>query len=102
MLLQRALPSLDEAFGVAYVEALACGVPAIGLRGEGGPEEIAALGPGIALVEPGDQAGLAAALANRHDLEQRAREARVTAADHFSWAATGRATVAAYEAALAR
>src|SRR4029450_9745135 len=39
-----ALPSVDEAFGVAYVEALARGVPAIGVRGEGGPEEIAALG----------------------------------------------------------
>src|SRR5205807_7593369 len=33
------LPSLDEAFGVAYIEALAQGVPAVGLRGEGGPEE---------------------------------------------------------------
>ena len=32
-----ALPSVDEAFGVAYVEALAHGVPAIGLRGRGRP-----------------------------------------------------------------
>ena len=38
-----ALPSVDEAFGVAYVEALAHGVPAIGCEGESGPEEIAAL-----------------------------------------------------------
>ena len=36
------LPSVDEAFGVAYVEAMAGGVPAIGCRGEDGPEEIAA------------------------------------------------------------
>ena len=35
------LPSVDEAFGVAYVEAMAAGVPAIGCRGEAGPEEIA-------------------------------------------------------------
>ena len=31
------LPSVDEAFGVAYVEAMAGGVPAIGCRGEPGP-----------------------------------------------------------------
>ena len=36
-----ALPSVDEAFGVAYVEAMAAGVPAIGCLGEAGPEEIA-------------------------------------------------------------
>jgi glycosyltransferase involved in cell wall biosynthesis len=36
-----ALPSEDEAFGVAYVESLACGVPAVGLETEGGPAEIA-------------------------------------------------------------
>jgi glycosyltransferase involved in cell wall biosynthesis len=97
-----ALPSVDEAFGVAYVEALACGVPAIGLEGEGGPEEIASLGPGMTLVPPGDAAALTAALADTADLDQRAAAARATAAAHFSWEATGRATVAAYEAALAR
>ena len=31
------LPSVDEAFGVAYVEAMAGGVPAIGCRGEQAP-----------------------------------------------------------------
>ena len=49
-----AMPSEDEAFGVAYAEALACGVPAIGCAGEGGPEEIAALGEGMILVPPRD------------------------------------------------
>src|SRR5262249_1798803 len=34
------LPSVEEAFGVAYIEAMAAGVPAIGTRGEPGPEEI--------------------------------------------------------------
>ncbi|MEA2184404.1 MAG: hypothetical protein QOF69_3589, partial [Solirubrobacteraceae bacterium] len=35
-----AMPSTDEAFGVAYVEAMAGWLPAIGARGEPGPEEI--------------------------------------------------------------
>ncbi len=48
------MPSTEEAFGVAYVEAMAAGVPAIGCRGEPGPEEIAAAGDGFLLVPPGD------------------------------------------------
>ena len=42
------LPSVAEAFGVSYVEAMAAGVPAVGSRGEDGPEEIAAAGGGWA------------------------------------------------------
>ena len=44
------MPSTEEAFGVAYVEAMAAGIPAIGCRGEPGPEEIAAAGDGFMLV----------------------------------------------------
>ena len=96
-----ALPSEDEAFGVAYVEALACGVPAIGLATEGGPAEIAACGPGMLLVPPRDPAELAAAIRSAmadRDLPARARR---TASDHFSWQRCGRDTVAAYRDALA-
>ena len=100
-----ALPSVGEAFGVAYVEAMAAGLPAIGCRGEAGPEEIAASGGGIRLVAAGDPEGLAAEL--RRVLEDAAwrgelREAaRATVERAFTWEACGRATVAAYEAALA-
>jgi glycosyltransferase involved in cell wall biosynthesis len=100
-----ALPSVDEAFGVAYAEALACGLPAVGCRGEWGPEEIHALGPGMTLVPPRDPDALAAALESLlGDPEHRAAagaDARRTAAEHFSWDACGRATVAAYGDALA-
>ena len=48
------MPSTEEAFGVAYIEAMAGGLPAIGCRGEPGPEEIAAAGDGFMLVPPGD------------------------------------------------
>jgi glycosyltransferase involved in cell wall biosynthesis len=92
-----ALPSIDEAFGVAYVEALACGVPAIGSMGEGGPEEIAALGGGMLLVPPRDPAALAAAIETALSDRGLREAARANAAEHFSWEGCGRATFAAYE-----
>jgi glycosyltransferase involved in cell wall biosynthesis len=95
-----ALPSIDEAFGVAYIEALASGVPAIGSRGEGGPEEIAALGAGLLLVPPNDPPALAGAIRDAvasHGLPQAARR---TAGEHFTWERCGRRTVQAYEDAL--
>ncbi len=99
-----ALPSVDEAFGVAYVEAMAAGVPAIGCRGEPGPEEIAAGGPGLRLVAPGDPEALAAELRGLLDDPAWRRElgdgARATVERAFTWEACGRATLAAYEEAL--
>jgi glycosyltransferase involved in cell wall biosynthesis len=99
-----ALPSVDEAFGVAYIEAMAAGVPAIGCLGEAGPEEIAASGSGIRLVAPGDPEALAAELRTLLDDAAWRRElgdgARATVERAFTWEACGRATVAAYEEAL--
>jgi glycosyltransferase involved in cell wall biosynthesis len=98
------LPSVDEAFGVAYVEAMAGAVPAIGCRGEDGPEEIAACGGGIALVPPRDPSALAALidglLRDPVGLERLGEEARATVEREFTWTACGRETVDAYEAAL--
>jgi glycosyltransferase involved in cell wall biosynthesis len=100
------LPSVDEAFGVAYVEAMAGGVPAIGARGEGGPQEIAAAGDGIRLVPPGDVEALAAEIDRLLTDAAWARElgaaSRATVEEHFTWELCGRETVAAYEAALGR
>jgi glycosyltransferase involved in cell wall biosynthesis len=99
------LPSVDEAFGVAYVEAMAGGVPAIGCRGEGGPEEIAAAGGGIRLVPPGDVEALAGELDRIIAEPDWARElgaaARATVEAQFTWERCGRQTVEAYRAALA-
>lgn len=99
------LPSVEEAFGVAYVEAMAAGVPAVGSRGEPGPEELLAAGGGIRLVAPGDPEALAEELSGlledpdwRRTLRTRAR---ATVEAGFTWEACGRATVAAYAAALA-
>ncbi|HEX7300676.1 MAG TPA: glycosyltransferase [Solirubrobacteraceae bacterium] len=98
------MPSVDEAFGVAYVEAMAAGLPAVGARGEAGPQEIAAAGDGLRLVAPGDVEALAAELdallAEPDYLQEVGAQARATVARAFTWEACGRATVAAYEDAL--
>lgn len=99
------MPSVNEAFGVAYVEAMAAGVPAIGCRGEAGPEEIAAAGGGILLVAPEEPAQLAEVI-DRHltdpaALSELRRRARETVLGHFTWPGCGAATVDAYRQVLA-
>jgi teichuronic acid biosynthesis glycosyltransferase TuaC len=98
------MPSTEEAFGVAYIEAMAGGVPAIGCRGEPGPEEIAAAGDGFVLVPPGDIERLTQRIDELLSDPQRLREAsiraRETVAAGFSWRRCGEQTVAAYEHAL--
>jgi teichuronic acid biosynthesis glycosyltransferase TuaC len=99
------MPSTDEAFGVAYIEAMAGGVPAIGCRGEPGPEEIAAAGDGMVLVPPGDIERLSQRidefLTDPHRLREAGDRARDTVAAHFTWERCGRQTLAAYEQVLA-
>jgi glycosyltransferase involved in cell wall biosynthesis len=99
------LPSVDEAFGVAYVEAMAGGVPAIGCEGEDGPEEIAAAGEGIVRVRPRDPAALARTidglLRDRAARRRLGASARATVERAFTWERCGAATLAAYERALA-
>ncbi|MDP2712855.1 MAG: glycosyltransferase, partial [Solirubrobacteraceae bacterium] len=110
-----AMPSTDEAFGVAYVEAMAGWLPAIAAAGEPGPQEIASAAAsdeenppaagGMTLVAPRDPAALAATidglLSDGAALRDTGERARATVEAHFSWTACGAATVAAYEAALA-
>ena len=98
------MPSTEEAFGVAYIEAMAGGVPAIGCRGEPGPEEIAAAGDGMVLVPPGDIERLSQRidelLSDPHRLREAGQRARATVAAHFTWERCGQQTLAAYEHVL--
>jgi teichuronic acid biosynthesis glycosyltransferase TuaC len=98
------MPSVAEAFGVAYVEAMAAGVPAIGCVGEDGPEEIKAAGGGIELVHRGDPRALVTVIdgllrdpGRRAALSALARE---TVAREFTWERCGHETASAYEEAL--
>jgi len=98
------MPSTEEAFGVAYIEAMAGGLPAIGCRGEPGPEEIAAAGDGFMLVPPGDIERLSQRidelLSDPHRLREASQRARATVAANFTWERCGEQTVAAYAHAL--
>jgi teichuronic acid biosynthesis glycosyltransferase TuaC len=95
------MPSVDEAFGVAYIEAMAAGVPAVGCSGEPGPEEIAAAGGGIELVGARDPVALASKIRQLLDdperLQALGQTARDTAKREFTWRRCGRETLDAYE-----
>ena len=80
------MPSEMESFGLAALEAMACGVPAIATR-VGGVSELIDDGVTGCLFEVGDVEGMAAAaialLNDRIDLSTMAHAARRTAQDRF-------------------
>jgi len=99
------LPSTEEAFGVAYIEAMAAAIPAIGCAGEPGPAEIAAAGGGIVLVAPHEPEALADTinelLSDRARLARLGHDARATVERSFTWERCGAQTLAAYSDAIA-
>jgi glycosyltransferase involved in cell wall biosynthesis len=56
-----AMPTLQEPFGLAFLDAMACGLPCVGTRIEAVPEIVREGETGL-LVPPGDPVALAAAL----------------------------------------
>jgi glycosyltransferase involved in cell wall biosynthesis len=89
-------PSLYEGFGLPPLEAMACGTPVLAYRI---PPLVETLGDAAALVSPGDEAGLRAAL-RALVLDPDERAARIAAgrrcADGYTWAATAAATADVY------
>lgn len=93
-----------EGVPTALLEAIAAGVPVVATR-TGGVEEVLLGGDGGLLVQPGDSAGLAAAieaaLADREAAAQRAERARESG--HVqSWKRVAEQTLEGYERAQAR
>jgi colanic acid/amylovoran biosynthesis glycosyltransferase len=99
-----ACPSRREGFGVVAAEAMAHGRPVVA-GAVGGLLDLVVDGETGLLVEPGDVAGLRAALERLlGDANLRAQlgaAGRARIAERFSWAAATEATLAAYRAALA-
>lgn len=83
------LPSQLEGFGIAYLEAMAAGVPVIASRSGGAVEIVDHQVNGL-LIEPGDPAALAAVLADLLQETERLREmgraARQRYQRHPTWA----------------
>lgn len=81
------LPSDEEGFGLALIEAMACGVPCMAAD-SGGPRDIITHGQDGWIVERGSPERFAAAireaLADREALLRMGRRARETAAERFS------------------
>ncbi|MGQ3414369.1 glycosyltransferase [Natrinema sp. LN54] len=83
-----AMPSIDEAFGVAYLEGMACGLPVIACEGEGPSDFITDRETGF-LVPPHDSDKLSDVLRELHrnpELRQRVgNRGQRTAFNAFSW-----------------
>jgi sucrose-phosphate synthase len=94
-----ALTAFYEPFGLAPIEAAACGLACVATR-NGGPSEIFADGSGILVdpADPGDIArGLVAALENQADLAKRARNRVLTT---YTWDKTAERYAVVIEKAL--
>ena len=98
------LPSWNEAFGVVYIEALGLGKPVIGCAGEGGPDDLKALGDCIELVEPRDVASLTHGLKRLIDDPERRRrmgkEGQRIVSRYYTWSRNAEETLAIYKELL--
>lgn len=82
------LPTLREPFGLAFLDAMACGLPCIGTRVEAVPEIVREGETGL-LVSPGDDAALALAMGQLLSEPARARAmglaGRTRVEAQFTW-----------------
>lgn len=94
-----ALPSTDEAFGLAYIEAMACECSVIGCEREGPSEFVSDGNTGFLI--PGDDAGAVADCLtclndDRDRLQVMAEEARIHILKNFTWKENARQTESVY------
>lgn len=96
------VPSLYEGFSLPAVEGLACGTPLVASHAGALPEVVGDAG---VLVPPGDVDAIVTEVSALLDSDQRREElsqrGRQRAIEYFSWVAVARATVMAYQRAIA-
>jgi glycosyltransferase involved in cell wall biosynthesis len=95
------LPSYREAFGIAYLEAMAVGLLTIGVMGEG-PSQFIRNGENGVLVPPRDVEALAVALRNilvgdHNRWREIALEGQRTVQDFYTWDNHAKQLVEVYE-----
>lgn len=97
------LPSIREAFGVVYIEAMACGKPVIACRGEG-IEDVIEDGISGILVEPGNVDDLAEKIAmllgDNKKAERIGQAGRKLVLERYTWEENARKTIALYQEVL--
>ena len=99
------LPSVAEAFGLALVEAMACGLPVIACDAHG-PAEIVREGENGWLIPPDDEQALAAALieaaTDARERHRRGQQAANAAQRHYGWPAIATRITDLYREVIAR
>jgi glycosyltransferase involved in cell wall biosynthesis len=93
-------PTLYEGFGLPALEALACGVPAVGSNASSVPEIVGDAG---ILVDPHDARAMAGALiavCTKDALHDELSERALKQAAQFSWVKCARETAQAYESVM--
>ncbi|WP_085522136.1 glycosyltransferase family 4 protein [Tuberibacillus sp. Marseille-P3662] len=97
------MPSWNEAFGIVYIEAMACGKPIIGTRGEGVEEVVSNESNGF-LVPPQDEDALATVIDKLFENEQLRRKvggnAKELIEEKFTWKRNGEHMLKIYQRAL--
>ncbi|KAB7514665.1 glycosyltransferase [Halosegnis rubeus] len=100
-----ALPSAEEAFGIAYIEAMACDCAVVGCEGEGPSEFVEHRETGY-LVPPDDSKALAGLLSELLDnparTQQVARNASEYVRENLTWAENARKNEEVYQSAIGR
>lgn len=97
------LPSWNEAFGVVYIEAMACGKPVIGCKGEG-IEDFVDNGKTGILVNPKDVDSLTKAidflLSNPDGAKAMGERARRLVLENYTWEINAEKTIKVYQEVL--
>jgi glycosyltransferase involved in cell wall biosynthesis len=98
-----ALPSTEEAFGIAYIEAMACGCPVIGCEGEG-PSEFVDHGETGYLVSPNDPEAiekiLVDLLENQTKVRRMGKNASEYVRNNLTWEENARKNERVYRSAI--